>query len=330
MIPEGFAHLLYEYLDSRGIDPEQLLQMPRPRTSPDNPGSFPIDQWIALLDRAATYLKDPTLGLKLGQNIAARHVGVLGYLLLASRNLAEALQRLDRYQRLVYDVTPMAYQPGAGYVDLVWGAQHGRPGPLVDETSISSLVQWCRNITGKNLVPHFVHFINPAPEDLQPYKDYFGCTVKFDCPETIVRIDAAALDYPLRNADPGLIEVMERHAKSLFARLPWEDSLIEQTRQAIADCLHEGEPSVDVIAAKLGRTVRTFQRDLGTAGSSFRDVLNTLRKEMALTYLEQAHLSILDIAMLLGYTEQSAFSRSFRQWTGNSPSEYRRLTLREH
>lgn len=330
MIPEGFVHLLYEYLESRGIDPEQLLQMPRPQTSPDRPGSFPIEQWIALLDRAATYLGDPTLGLRLGQNIAARHVGVLGYLLLASRNLAEALQRLDRYQRLVYDVTPMEQRTGTGYVELVWGAKHGRPGSLVDETSITVLVQWCRNITGQHLVPHFVHFINPTPEDLQPYTAYFGCPVTFDQPETIVRIDAAALDYPLRNADPGLSEVMERHAESLLAKLPWEDSLIERTRQAIAACLHEGEPTVDAIAAKLGRTTRTFQRDLGAASTTFRDVLNTLRKEMALTYLTQAHLSILDIAMLLGYTEQSAFSRSFKQWTGKSPSAYRQLRSREH
>lgn len=330
MIPEGFVHLLYEYLESRGVDPEQLLQLPRPQTDPDVPGSFPIDCWITLLDCTATYLSDPTLGLRLGQNIAPRHAGVLGYMLLASRNLEEALQRLDRYQRLVYDVTPMERRQGSGHTDLVWGAEQGRPGPLVDETSITALVQFCRNITGQALKPHFVHFINPEPKDLRPYTEYFGCPVRFSQPETIVRIDAAALGSPLRAADPALSEVMQRHAENLLAKLAQEDALIVQTRQALAASLHEGEPSIEAIAAQLGRTTRTLQRELAVAGSSFRDVLNKLRKELALAYLGQAHLSMLDIAMLLGYTEQSAFTRGFRQWTGKSPSEYRRLRLVGH
>lgn len=330
MIPEGFVHLLYEYLESRGIDPEHLFQLPRPQADLDVPGSFPIERWITLLDCAATYLSDPTLGLRLGQNVAPRHAGVLGYMLTASRNLDEALQRLDRYQRLAYDVTPMERRQGSGHLDLVWGAEQGRPGPLVDETSITVLVQFCRNITGQELKPQFVHFINPKPKDLRPYTEYFGCPVRFAQPETVVRIDAAALVSPLRAADPALIEIMQRHAENLLAKLPHEEALITQTRQALAACLHEGEPCIEAIAARLGRSTRTLQRELGVVGSSFREVLNTLRKELALAYLTQPHLSMLDIAMLLGYTEQSAFTRKFRQWTGKSPSEYRRVQLDGH
>jgi AraC-like DNA-binding protein len=322
-IPESFVHLLYDYLQAHGIDPQALLGEPRPPVHHDHPGSFPIELWTTLLQRAAEHLHDPTLGLQLGQHITPRHAGLLGYLLIASSNLEQALQRLDRYQQLIYDVTPMQCRQGADHVDLVWGAEQGRPGNLVDETSITALVQFCRDITGQHLQPLRVQFINPPPADLAPYHDYFGCPVWFDQAETVVRVATAALAYPLRAADPALGEVMERHAETLLAKLPQEQPLIEQLRQIIAACLHLGEPSIDAIAAQLGRSARSLQRDLQASGSSFRKVLNGLRKELALAYLPQPHLSLLDIAMLLGYTEQSAFSRSFRQWSGVAPSEYR-------
>lgn len=323
-IPESFVHLLYDYLQARDIDPQALLGHPRPPVNHDRPGSFPIELWTSLLQRAAEHLRDPTLGLQLGQHITPRHAGLLGYLLIASSNLEQALQRLDRYQQLIYDVTPMQCRQGTDYVDLVWGAEQGRPGNLVDETSITALVQFCRDISGQPLQPRLVQFINPPPADLTPYHAYFGCPVLFDQAETLVRVASAALAWPLRAADPALGEVMERHAEILLAKLPQEQPLIEQLRQSIAACLHLGEPSIDVIAAQLGRSARSLQRDLQSNGSSFREVLNGLRKELAHAYLQQPHLSMLDIAMLLGYTEQSAFSRSFRQWTGVAPSEYRR------
>lgn len=322
-IPESFVHLLYDYLQARDIDPQALLGHARPPVNHDRPGSFPIELWTSLLQRAAEHLHDPTLGLQLGQHITPRHAGLLGYLLIASTNLEQALQRLDRYQQLIYDVTPMQCRHGADYVDLVWGAEQGRPGNLVDETSITALVQFCRDITGQPLQPLLVQFINPAPADLTPYHGYFGCPVLFDQAETLVRVASAALAWPLRAADPALGEVMERHAEILLAKLPQEQPLIEQLRQIIAACLHLGEPSIDVIAAQLGRSARSLQRDLQSSGSSFREVLNGLRKELAHAYLQQPHLNMLDIAMLLGYTEQSAFSRSFRQWTGVAPSDYR-------
>lgn len=329
-IPESFVHLLYDYLESRELDATHILQVHRPDVRPDSLGNFPIERWITMLEHAASYLADPTLGLKLGQTITPRHAGILGYVMLASRDLREALQRLDRYQRLVYDVTPMERRDGSCYVDLTWGDAQGRPGPLVDETAIAALVQFCRNITDHRLTPHFVHFINPRPDNLQPYTDYFGCPVKFEQPETIVRLDHADLGRPLRMADPNIIELMERHAENMLINLPHEGELIERLRKAIACCLHEGEPSIGIVASRMGRTTRTLQRELRAVESSFRDELNALRKEMALAYLRNAHLNILDIAMLLGYTEQSAFSRSFKQWTGVSPKAYRAMNLNLH
>lgn len=322
-IPETFVQLLYEYLDARGERPEAVLGEPWPLPQAHEPGGYPIERWVQLLDRAARHLDEPLLGLHLGQTVAPRHLGVLGYVLLACPNLAAMLQRLDRYQRLIYDVTPMTRRDGNGYIELVWGAEQGRPGPLSDETAITVLVQFCRGLARTPLTPLLVRFINPGPPDLQPYLDYFGCPVEFGHAETVIRFSVAGLAVPLKTADPGLIEVMEQQAEKLLEQLPREDAVIEQVRKATAHLLHSGEPNIERVAASLCCAPRTVQRRLKMAGTSFREELARVRRQMAETYLRDPRLSIADIALLLGYSEHSAFSRGYREWTGITPRQWR-------
>lgn len=323
VIPETFVQLLYEYLTARGEAPATVLGEPWPMPQAHGLGGFPIERWMQLLDRAALHLNDPLLGLHLGQTVTPRHLGVLGYVLLACPNLAAALQRLDRYQRLVYDVTPMTRREGNGYVELVWGAEQGRPGALTDETSITTLVQFCRSLTPEPLIPLRVQFINPAPPDFQPYLDYFGCPVLYCQDETVVRLNIGDLALPLKTADPGLIEIMERQADQLLEQLPQGKAVIEQVRKATARLLHSGEPNIEQVAASLCCAPRTAQRRLQAAGSSFRQELAWVRRQMAEAYLRDPRLNVADIALLLGYSEHSAFSRSYKEWTGITPQQWR-------
>lgn len=323
MIPETFVQLLYEYLDTRGVNAENVLGHPWPVPEVNGLGGFPIEHWITLLDRAASHLEDPLLGLKLGQTITPRHIGVLAYVIQASENLAAVIQRLEHYQRLIYDVTPMVQRYSTEYVDLVWDKEHGMPGSLVDETSISALIHFYRSLTRNSLNPLLVQFLNPEPADVQPYLDYFGCPILFSQDETIVRIALEELSVPLKTADPNMMTLMQQQADQLLQQLPREDALIEQVRQVTARLLHDGEPDIKKVAERLNTSARTLQRKLNAAGSSFRKELEIVRRQMAENYLRESRLSIADIAMLLGYSEHSAFSRSYKIWTGMTPQERR-------
>lgn len=323
MIPETFVQLLYDYLEARGVDAEQVLQHPWPVPQADGLGSFPIERWIDLLARAAAHLNDPLLGLKLGQTITPRHLGVLGYVIQASENLAAVIRRLEQYQRLIYDVTPMIQRYRANYVELVWDKDHGMPGALVDETAITCLVQFYRSLTRTPLNPLLVQFLNPAPQDLKPYEDYFGCPVLFDQSETVVRFGIEALVIPIKTADPSMAALMERQANQLLEQLPIEDDYVVQIRQAIARLLHDGEPDIKKVAALLHTTPRTIQRKLNGLSTSFSRELEIVRRQMAETYLSDSRLSIAEIALLLGYSEHSAFSRRYKIWTGMTPHQRR-------
>ncbi|MGO1500387.1 MAG: AraC family transcriptional regulator [Marinobacter sp.] len=323
-IPASFALALYEYLDRKGVDSDKLLELPRPPQDTLLNAEMPIDVWRQLLERAALHLDDPLLGLHLGQTIIPRHAGVLGYVIMASQNLGEAIARFHQYQRLIYDVTPLVVREKDGVMELVWGAENGRPGPLVDETAVTALVNFLRSLTQPDLAPQRVDFINPTPANSEAYTVYFGCPVRFEQPETVIRIPASTLAYPLTTSDPAMLTMLEAQADSLLARLPQESPLVDDVRRRISRLLSEQHLDITAVAECMSVSSRTLQRQLAAEGTSFLKEVGAVRREIAERYLRETNLGLVDIALILGYSEHSAFTRSFIRWTGMSPNEYRR------
>ncbi|MEO7066391.1 MAG: AraC family transcriptional regulator [Rhodanobacter sp.] len=319
-ISPAFVRLLHDYLQSRGLDARRVLGEARPDESPEPVAGFPMRRWLKLLQRAAQHLDDPLLGLRLGQTIKPQHFGMLSFLLQSLPTLGAALQKLQRYQRLVYDQTPMLQLVEDDYVDLIWGIDHGQPGQLADDSSITALIYYCRAIAAGPVIPQCVQFVNPAPHDRAAYRAAYGCPVDFSAPVTRVRLSVATLALPLRSANAELSTLMERQTQHLLAPWPVHDEpFVAQVRTATGALLHDGEPTLPCVAERLNITTRTAQRRLQQAGTSFRRELETVRRQMADIYLRDQRLSIADIAQLLGYSEHSALTRSYKQWTGYSP-----------
>jgi len=323
-IPASFALALYEYLDQRGIDADALLPVPRPPQDSLLNADIPIELWRQLLECAAQHLDDPQLGLHLGQTIIPRHAGVLGYVIMASENLGEAIAHFHRYQRLIYDVTPLIVRQDEQAMELVWDADHGRPGPLVDETAVTALVNFIRRLTFSGLVPKRVDFINATPANIDAYTEYFGCPVRFEQPETVLRIAADSLGHPLRTSDPAMLTMLEAQADALLARLPLKSPLVDDVRRRIGRLLSDQQPDIGTVAANMGVSTRTLQRQLASEGTSFLKEVAAVRREIAERYLRETNLGLVDIALVLGYSEHSAFTRSFIRWTGMTPIAYRR------
>lgn len=145
-IAASYAQLLYEYLENQGLDAEQVLGAPRPAAAQH---FVPMSEWQMWLRRVDALEKRPALGLRIAEGIGARHFGVVGYAALACGTLAEALQRLERYHASVYDVNPAKVVPVPAGIAIEWGVERGKPGALVDETAIASLVQLARDMTGR-------------------------------------------------------------------------------------------------------------------------------------------------------------------------------------
>lgn len=321
-VPLSYVRLLFEYLQSLDIDSEQLLGEKAPEICGRHSGRFPLRRWRELLEIAAAHLGDPDLGLSLGQRISPRHFGLMGYVLLACGNLGAALMRLHQYQRLVYDVSPMQMHSDTHRITLQWGTEAGRPGRLVDETAITALVQFARDISGTRISIEQVHFVNAPPRNKQPYKDYFGCDVTFEQEATQVSISLSDLGLPLRQPDPALLAMLEQQAQMLLGALPVSGDLEQAVRQAVSALSREGSVTLERVAQRLKLSPRTLHRRLEPCAQNFRVFRDDTLRRLAEDYLLTPGISIAEVSLLLGYSEQSAFTRAFSRWTGQSPRRF--------
>lgn len=319
-IAASFAQLLYEYLERQDLDARQLLGA---QLDPHQ-HFVPMGEWQSWLKRVDAVEGRVGLGLRIAQGIGARHFGVLGYAALACANLAEALQRMERYHAAVYDANPARVEVLPDGVVVEWGVERGRPGALVDETAIASLVQLARDMTGRYWPMRKVSFVNPPPADVQPYRDFFGGDVLFNAPTTRLEFDAVCLALPMRKADPALARLLDQQAEQVLQQVSQVPAIVDAWRRTLVPLIREGQTSLAALARAHHTSPRTLQRRLAEQGTSFQHLLDDTRRHLAEAHLKDARLDLAEIALLLGYSEQSAFTRAFRAWSGLPPAQWRK------
>lgn len=248
-------------------------------------------------------------------------MGVLGYLVLASSTLGEAMLTYQRYERLFYGIDFAEITPHGEDVEIRW--QDGGLGGLADEVAIAALVTFVeRQLTspGHPVSVGFVHECAGGSAELQRF---FHCPVSLGHDSVHVRFPLHLLIEPLRHSDPTLRVLLDRQAQALLQALPESDAFDRALQQVLLKRLPEGQISLERLAADLHQSPRTLQRRLATRGLTWQQVLDRTRRELAQQYLLDRSLSLSEIALLLGYSEQSAFSRAFRRWTHTAPRSLR-------
>ncbi|WGG52920.1 AraC family transcriptional regulator [Rugamonas sp. DEMB1] len=333
-VPASYVRLLFEYLARQGHDAGAVLAPAMPtgaagahaggaNTGANAEAAYPAPQWRAMLERAADHLQDPALGLHIGATITAAHLGPLGYVLLSSSSVPAAIERYIRYQRLVHDISPVRCRQNDGQVVLEWDAESRSVGLLANQCGLAAVIQFARNVTGVPITPEAVHFVEPPPDDAMPYRDFFGCPVLFAQDATRIILPASLLSLPLRLADPALAAMLEQQVQAGFAALPTKDPFEQDVRQRISRHLLQGEPGLRHLAAELNTSGRTLRRHLSQHGWSYRALLDDTRKHLAEDYLRDRRLVLPEVALLLGYSEQSAFNRAFLRWFNLTPRHWR-------
>lgn len=324
-VAASYVHLLYEYLEAEGIDAPQWLG-----AAPSLQEHFvPMSSWQSMLAKVQAHDGRPALGLRIAEKVSPRHFGVVGYVAMACDTLAEALLRLERYHASVYDANPAEVLNSEQGVTIQWGVARGRPGALVDETAIASLIQLARNMTGRYWPITQVDFVNPKPLDTTPYEDFFGGVVRFDQPATRVVIDLQYLALPIRQMDPAMLAELDRQAQELLTRVSAVPAAVDAWRRALIPLIREGRATLAELAAVHHTSPRSLQRRLTEHRLTFQRLLDETRFQLARSYLLDSTLDLVEMALLLGYSEQSAFTRAFRNWTGMAPAQWRKKQLAE-
>jgi AraC-like DNA-binding protein len=306
--------------------------------------SFSI--WWQLLDELIALVNRPALGSIIGLSAQPKQTGIMGYLTQTSANLLDALRCFERFQPLVYAGNRAHIRLKGTRCIITWDNDHGYSTQASDEVITASLLSIMRHcLQDDQLGLESLSFTNQPNAPVQLYKALYGCDALFGQSHLSLSFDSRFLVHPISSQDSGLHNILIEQAQNKLPEveslpdnkplLNNEAALNNQTnlkievpfelrlQQAITRALHEGKPSAAHIAGKLHISSRTLHRRLAGQGLIFRNFLRKVRKELAAQYLLENHLTLTEIALLLGYSEQSAFSRAFMIWYHVTPSEFK-------
>ncbi|MBC7752080.1 MAG: AraC family transcriptional regulator [Candidatus Saccharibacteria bacterium] len=337
-ISQTYVLLLVEYikhhhptpdimLDNLGILPYTTASYHQINSSDNNTkrikGRIPFAEFTAMLHRIQHEMKEPNLAVEIGRHISAAHFGVLGYLILACANMAEALLLLNRYARLLDDRYTMTTTQVDDVVILSWDTAN-EADPLFFEMGLAAMVQFMRNLTGSNAPLCEVHLTSKHLAQAKAIETFYDCPVKFEQPEMRLKLPITLLATPIKQADQVLLSLLSAQADQALAALPQDGEWTQKVRQEIVRLCHEDTPTLAKVAGNLFLTPRTLQRHLAHEGLRFQPLLDETRLRLAEQYLNEGRLQLTDIAELLGYSDQSALTRAFKRWTGNTPKDIRK------
>ena len=317
--------LISAYLDRFDVDPPgQRARL----KGYDASRRMTYAQWWRELATLRDHTGKPHVGLDLGSCIAPEHCGVVGYLCLCSSSVMEVTTFLDRYQRLLYGGYPGTLEIRDDALYCEWVPDHDRVVGESDEALISALIHLMRHLTGdQQLAYRRIGFMHETPADVELYEDFFDSEVSFGCRKLFLDAPIEILHLPIRRADPALQKVLVRQADERLASEAEGPDFMLQFKKALLKAIRKGQPTQQFVAAQLNISSRTLHRRLESNDLSFRPILSGTRAQLAKEYLEANQLTLSEIALLLGFSDQSAFSRAFSRWTGKSPLAYRKSVL---
>ncbi len=287
---------------------------------------YPRAAVMKLWELAADATGDRLIGLRIGAKVRTTTYHALGFALLSSHTLLDALQRLARYYKIIVTV-PLELsiqddETGENtIVEVIYpDAKYPAP-PIALDSFIASILKLCRTATESNMSPVRVTLGHSGNGTAEEYAEVLGCPVSFNSPRNTLVFTREQLLAPLPgdnlDAVMGNDRVVERYLEALEP-----DQVTTEVRRLLISLFPTGEASQQIVAQRMARSVSTLQRQLNTEGTSYREVQDEIRERLAAEYVRDGEYSLSQIAYLLGFSDQSNFSRAFKRWKGMSPKEY--------
>lgn len=283
-----------------------------------------LSAFCRLFEQAARQTRRDSFGLWFGNQFQPRDLGLWGYAAVSAPTVASALEQLVGLFGFHQGSSAMRLARAGGRLRLEY--QILAPG-IVErrqdaELSLGMFLNVLREALGSGWSPEEVHFEHPRPEDPHEHERAFGAPVFFSQPVNALVFRPEVMGRPMPAADPRLMALMTSCLQGL-AEAPAAGSTVDALRSAVRTRLPAGCPTLEAVSADLRLPAAAVSRCLTAEGIAFRDLVEQVRRDLALAYLRQRHLPLTEIAFLLGYSELSAFSRAVRRWTGAAPRRVR-------
>jgi len=315
-----------EMLAAEGLDVDALFAGAGiDRTALEAPGARVQTETVSRLWELATE-RSGSPSISLAQHRVARPASfdVVGYAMMSSADLRGAFERLIRYMLILSDALTMTMSEEPDGYRMTFVLSGGdRPVPRQRiEFIFVTVIGFCAWISGRDVRPLAIDFIYPAPKDPMHHAAAFRCPIAFDASSNSILLALADMSAPLPTFNPTLAELHERFAGDYLRRFDNAQTSY-RAREVIIRKLPDGEPRRDEIASELCLSERTLQRRLREEATSFVQLLDDTRRELAEQYLGRLQLSLAQAAYLLGFADQRSFFRACKRWFKVSPGQYR-------
>jgi AraC-like DNA-binding protein len=304
-------------LEKLGLDPA-LMERAGAR--------YPTAKMRQLWGLLAEATGDPCVGLAIGAQVKTTSFHALGFAWLASSSIFEELQRLQRYFKVISNV-PIDIQlidTGSTYRFEMRNPEIDEQGPPESvDAFFMAIIKLCRITRDNHFSPTRVGLVVQHKENhLSRYVDAFSAPVEMGAAVDYIEFDKAECDaiLPGKNIDLAIANerVLDNYVQALDP-----DKVSTQVKELLIALMPSGHASQDDVARRMNRSLSTLQRQLSSEGKNFKDIRDETRRSMAEQYIEEGEYSLSQIAFLLGFSDQSNFSRAFKRWTGTTPGEYR-------
>ncbi len=324
----SWALLIWKLLQQEQLDAAAIFKKAglNPALLSDNNARYPVTGMYKLWSSAVAATNDHSFGFRVGKEWSSTTFNALGFAWLASSSLKEALYRLQRYSKLVNNgIIIQFYRRDNVYIfKFDTHDDHELIHPCARDAWLTAIIKMARLLYGENFKPEQILLSGDYANGTTAMQNYVGCPLIYQQEENLIVIAAAICEQQLLTADPELALLSEQLLMTRLEQI--DNSITSQVRRIIHQELPNGELSEQVVADKLHMSSRSLQRKLNDEQTNYQLLLTDERKNLALSYIRSSQLSLNEIGYLLGFNNQANFTRAFKSWFSQSPTDYRQTS----
>jgi AraC-like DNA-binding protein len=319
----GFAELARKLghdpvglLKSAGLDTRVLIE-------PDMP--IGADKVCKVLELAAIETNSEDFGLRLAQMHGIGTLGPIGMLAREQSSVGEAMRTLGDYLYLHNSAAHLTLRTEGDTLEIVisLNAPRGIPMRQANELMMAATVGVMRSFLGAQWNPLGVCFPHAAPGRREAHRRLFRCSIEFEQPMLSLIVSSADMRRPVDSSNPEFQRYARQWVDALAAQANSDQSLAESARRLIPLLLSSGNCTAERLAGYFRLNRRTVHSKLRQSGTSFSELVNGVRRELAESSVRESRRSLRDISDMLGFSHLSGFSRWFTAEFGASPSQWR-------
>jgi len=319
-----------EFIGAQGGDAERIFAFSGVDAAclDDPVAPLALSSFVAMMEEASRQTGNDNFGLWYGHRFQPEMQGVMGEVVLAAPTVGSALTNMAEMFPYHQHATGCRFIKEDGLLRMEYrildpSLLHRRQDA---ELTLGMVLNVCRRGLGAFWVPERVEFEHLRPEGWQAHERAFGAEVSFGHRTNALVFRDEGMERRMPGADLPSFQAARRHMLDVAGDAGCgAPSFVEQVMSEVRASLQDGPPHIEAVAAALRQPRWTLQRRLAEAGLSFSEVVEKVRRDLAGLYLGQPHLPLSEIALALGYSELSAFSRAFTRWHGQPPAKTRSL-----